>query len=165
MGNTITTIAVCLIIAKAASLVRTFTEFTNHVSFIAAEIILHFSLLAIFFWLSSFGYYIWKMFRSRNVFLRVTDSRKYCYYSSFVWGSTFLLTATAVFAHYFLEVDSYKKQNIVAEQETMGWLGVSIFFAAITSTIVIDVFFYVTTLKLINRRNVYGRIQHKLKAK
>ncbi|KAH8294487.1 hypothetical protein KR018_001407, partial [Drosophila ironensis] len=75
VGNIVTTIAVCLMVGQAADLVCIFTELTNHVSFIVADIILCFSLLAAFFWLNSFGYYIWKTFRSRNVFLRVTDGR------------------------------------------------------------------------------------------
>lgn len=165
VGNIITTLSLCLMVAQAADLVRIFTEFTNHVSFITADIILYFSILAAFFWLNSFGYYIWKTFRSRNVFLRVTDGRKYCYYSFYVWGSTAALAITAVFAHFFLDIDSDKKQNLIADQETIGWLGIAIFFSPIACTILVDVFFYITTLKLINRRNVYGRIQHKLRAK
>uniref|UniRef100_A0A1B0FJ82 G-protein coupled receptors family 2 profile 2 domain-containing protein n=1 Tax=Glossina morsitans morsitans TaxID=37546 RepID=A0A1B0FJ82_GLOMM len=164
VGNIITTLSLCLMVAQAADLVRIFTEFTNHVSFITADIILYFSILAAFFWLNSFGYYIWKTFRSRNVFLRVTDGRKYCYYSFYVWGSTAALAITAVFAHFFLDIDSDKKQNLIADQETIGWLGIAIFFSPIACTILVDVFFYITTLKLINRRNVYGRIQHKLRA-
>jgi len=78
VGNIVTTIAMCLMVSQAADLVRIFTELTSHVSFIVADIILCFSLLAAFFWLNSFGFYIWKTFRSRNVFLRVTDGRKYC---------------------------------------------------------------------------------------
>lgn len=165
MGNIITTISVCLIISQIASLVRMFTEFSSHISFIAADMVLYISLLATFIWLNCFGYYIWKTFRSRNVFLRVTDGRKYCYYSSFAWGFTFLLGITAIFAHFFLDTDSYKEPNLTVEQETISWLGISIFFAPIACSILIDIFFYVTTVKLINRRNVYGRIQHKLKAK
>lgn len=171
---------------QAADFVRIFTEFSNHVSFIVAgnqvhkfcifnkvlpihlffaDIILYISLLGAFFWLNSFGYYIWKTFRSRNVFLRVTDGRKYCYYSAYAWGLTALMAALAVFAHFFLDADSYKEQNVIGDQQTIGWLGIWIFFAPIACLILINIFFYVTTLKLINRRNVYGRIQHKLRAK
>ncbi|XP_001359641.4 probable G-protein coupled receptor Mth-like 5 isoform X2 [Drosophila pseudoobscura] len=164
VGNIVTTIAVCLMVSQAADLVRIFTELTNHVSFIVADIILCFSLLAAFFWLNSFGYYIWKTFRSRNVFLRVTDGRKYCYYSAYAWGCTGTMAALAVFAHFFLDADSYKQEQMVGEQETIGWLGICIFFAPIACTIVVNTFFYVTTRKLINRRTVYGRIAHKLKA-
>ncbi|XP_017468598.1 PREDICTED: probable G-protein coupled receptor Mth-like 5 isoform X1 [Rhagoletis zephyria] len=164
VGNIITTIAVCLMAGQAADFVRIFTEFTNHVSFIVADIILYISMLGAFFWLNSFGYYIWKTFRSRNVFLRVTDGRKYCYYSGYAWGLTALMAGLAVFAHFFLDAESYKQQNLIGDQETIGWLGMWIFFAPIACTILINIFFYVTTLKLINRRNVYGRIQHKLRA-
>lgn len=167
VGNMITTISVCLITAQIASLVRMFTEFSSHVSFIAADMVLYISLLATFIWLNSFGYYIWKTFRSRNVFLRVTDGRKYCYYSSFAWGFTILLAITAIFAHFFLDTESYyqRKPHLTPDQETISWLGISIFFAPIACSILVDIFFYVTTMKLISRRNVYGRIQHKLKAK
>ncbi|XP_043653177.1 probable G-protein coupled receptor Mth-like 5 isoform X1 [Drosophila teissieri] len=164
VGNIVTTIAVCLMVSQAADLVRIFTEFTSHVSFIVADIILCFSLLAAFFWLNSFGFYIWKTFRSRNVFLRVTDGRKYCYYSAYAWGCTATMAALAVFAHFFLDADSYKQEHMVGEQETIGWLGICIFFAPIACTILVNIFFYVTTRKLINRRTVYGRIAHKLKA-
>jgi len=165
VGNIVTTIAMCLMVSQAADLVRIFTELTSHVSFIVADIILCFSLLAAFFWLNSFGFYIWKTFRSRNVFLRVTDGRKYCYYSAYAWGCTATMAALAVFAHFFLDADSYKKEQMVGEQETIGWLGICIFFAPIACTILVNIFFYVTTRKLINRRTVYGRIAHKLKAK
>lgn len=152
-------------VGQAADLVSIFTELTSHVSFIVADIILCFSLLAAFFWLNSFGYYIWKTFRSRNVFLRVTDGRKYCYYSAYAWGCTGTMAAMAVFAHFFLDVESYKQQNLVGEQQTIGLLGICIFFAPIACTILVNIFFFVTTRKLINRRTVYGRIAHKLKAK
>ncbi|KPU72740.1 uncharacterized protein Dana_GF23058, isoform B [Drosophila ananassae] len=164
VGNIVTTIALCLMVSQAADLVRIFTELTSHVSFIVADIILCFSLLAAFFWLNSFGYYIWKTFRSRNVFLRVTDGRKYCYYSAYAWGCAGTMAAMAVFAHFFLDAESYKQENLVGEQETIGLLGICIFFAPIACTILVNIFFFVTTRKLINRRTVYGRIAHKLKA-
>ncbi|XP_020813667.1 probable G-protein coupled receptor Mth-like 5 isoform X2 [Drosophila serrata] len=164
VGNIVTTIAMCLMVSQAADLVRIFTELTSHVSFIVADIILCFSLLAAFFWLNSFGYYIWKTFRSRNVFLRVTDGRKYCYYSAYAWGCTATMAGLAVFAHFFLDAESYKKERMVGEQETIGMLGICIFFAPIACTILVNIFFFMTTRNLINRRTVYGRIAHKLKA-
>lgn len=66
---------------------------------------MYLSLLAAFFWLNSLGYYIWKTFRSRNVFLRVSDGRKYCYYSCYVWTVTIVMTLTALLMH-FLFADS-----------------------------------------------------------
>lgn len=63
IGNIITSITICLIVSQAANLVRIFTEFSNHVSFMIADIILYVSLLAAFFWLNSMGYYIWKTFK------------------------------------------------------------------------------------------------------
>ena len=164
MGNIVTTITMCLIISQAADLVRIFTEFGSHVSFFVADTVFYVSLLGAFFWLNSLGYYIWKTFRSRNVFLRVTDGRKYCWYSGYAWGATSLMAGIAIFAHYFLDSPA-KKRSIFENQETIGTLGITIFFAPIAFIIIINVFFYVTTLKVMSRMNTYGRIHHKLKCK
>ncbi|KAG6449944.1 hypothetical protein O3G_MSEX006337 [Manduca sexta] len=130
-GNIITTINVCLIVSQAADLVRIFTEFSNHISFMITDIILYISLLAAFFWLNSFGFYIWKTFKSRNVFLRVTDVRKYCYYSCVVWCCVTVMAAMAICAHFLLDMGTnpYRKTRRQfsssvfvddAEQETIG---------------------------------------------
>ncbi|XP_038206468.1 probable G-protein coupled receptor Mth-like 5 [Zerene cesonia] len=173
-GNIITTINVCLIVSQAADLVRIFTELSNHVSFMITDIILYVSLLGAFFWLNSFGFYIWKTFKSRNVFLRVTDVRKYCYYSSVVWSSVTLMAAMAICAHFLLDTGTnpYRKMRTQfsssilvddVEQETIGWLGIAIFFTPVAFTIIFNLFFYITTLKVIKRINIYGRIHYKLK--
>ncbi|CAH4036923.1 probable G-protein coupled receptor Mth-like 5 [Pieris brassicae] len=173
-GNIITTINVCLIVSQAADFVRIFTELSNHVSFMVTDIILYISLLGAFFWLNSFGFYIWKTFKSRNVFLRVTDVRKYCYYSSVVWSSVALMAGMAICAHFLLDTGTnpyrkMKKQfssSILVddvEQETIGWLGIAIFFTPVAFTIIFNLFFYITTLKVIKRINIYGRIHYKLK--
>lgn len=203
VGNIITTITICLIVSQAANLVRIFTEFSSHVSFMVADIILYVGLLGAFFWLNSLGYYIWRTFRyvvtplstqtnskwqtqiyrSRNVFLRVTDGRKYCWYSGYAWTATGCMACFAVFAHFYLDSVHSKKKFVVADQETIGtltvfflrhnnkwffhsgWLGIVIFFTPIACTILIDIFFYVTTMQIINRMNTYGRIHHKLKSR
>ncbi|CAG9565437.1 unnamed protein product [Danaus chrysippus] len=173
-GNIITTINICLIVSQAADFVRIFTEFSNHVSFMITDIILYISLLGAFFWLNSFGFYIWKTFKSRNVFLRVTDVRKYCYYSSVVWSCVVLMAGMAICAHFLLDTGTnpYRKMKTQfsssilvddIEQETIGWLGIAIFFTPIAFTIIFNLFFYITTLKVIKRINIYGRIHYKLK--
>lgn len=147
--------------------------------------------------------------RSRNVFLRVTDGRKYCWYSAYAWSATGCMACFAVFAHFYLDSVHSKKRFLVADQETigkfygvvkftslfasfgsmrrlidqhlrhsdfyerillilnyrLGWLGIVIFFTPIACTIIIDIFFYVTTMQIINRMNTYGRIHHKLKSR
>lgn len=166
MGNIVTSITVCLIISQAADLVRIFTDFSNHVSFVVADSFFYISLLAAFFWLNSLGYYIWKMFRARNVFLRVTDGRKYCWYSCYAWGATATMASVAIFSHFFLDGPNAKKNSSIFEnQENIGWLGIAVFFTPIAFIILMNIFFYVTTLKFINRMNTYGRIHHKLRGK
>lgn len=125
--------------------------------------------MATFFWLSSLGYFIWKTFRSRNVFLRVTDGKKYCWYSFFAWGSTFCMASLGSVAHIFLDIDTaYQKKSVWNEEiESIGLLGLSIFFVTNCVSIGFSIYFYVSTHNyLSNRLNAsYGRIHHKLKSK
>lgn len=46
-----------------------------------------------------------------------------------------------------------------------GWLGIAVFFTPIAFIILVNIFFYVTTHKIISRMSTYGRIHHKLKNK
>jgi len=57
--------------------------------------------------------------RSRNVFLRVTDGRKYCYYSCYSWGATFAMGSIALFAHFMLDTNNSKSSTLSA-QKTIG---------------------------------------------
>lgn len=57
--------------------------------------------------------------RSRNVFLRVTDGRKYCYYSCYAWGVTFMMASIALFAHFMLDTNSFKSST-PSTQKTIG---------------------------------------------
>ncbi|KZC11293.1 putative G-protein coupled receptor Mth-like 5 [Dufourea novaeangliae] len=164
VGNMITSMTLCLIAGQCASTVRIFTEFGNHISFMVADTVLYVSLLAAFFWLNALGYYVWSTFRSRNVFLRVTDGRKYCYYSSYVWGSTVCIAGTAIFAHFALETSRpVVGGTVYPPQETIGWLGVSVLFTSIALTILVNLSFVLTTANRIKRMNTYGRIHHKMK--
>uniref|UniRef100_A0A182JSW4 G-protein coupled receptors family 2 profile 2 domain-containing protein n=1 Tax=Anopheles christyi TaxID=43041 RepID=A0A182JSW4_9DIPT len=178
VGNMVTTITMCLIVSQAADLVRIFTEFSNHVSFLIADLFFYVSLLGAFFWLNAMGYYIWKMFRTRNVFLRVSDGRKYCWYSGYAWGCTGSMAAIAVFAHYFLdlpgsntgsnsavgtETHQIGRETFFEGQDSISWLGIAVFFTPIAFIIIVNIFFFVTTLRFINRMHTYGRIHHKLR--
>lgn len=104
------------------------------------------------------------MFRSRNVFLRVTDGRKYCWYSGYAWSSTAIMGSLGIFAHLYLDTNTSKRNSMIEDQETIGWLGVSVIFTPIAFIVLLNVFFYVSTLKILNRMNTYGRIHHKLKS-
>ncbi|CAG2055355.1 unnamed protein product [Timema podura] len=163
VGNIISTITTCLVACQAADLVGIFVEYRNHVSFLIADTVKYVSLLAAFFWLNSMGYYIWKTFRSRNVFLRVTDGRKYCYYSLYAWGSTLTMTLVALFAHFFLDTGNPMSQPSSITQDNVGWLGIAMFFTPVGFTILVNIFFYLTTGQIINRMSTYGRIHHKMK--
>lgn len=77
-------------------------------------------MMAAFFWLSSLGYFIWKTFRSRNVFLRVTDGKKYCWYSFYAWGSTICMAALGIVAQLFLETPTKIDSNNDQEREVIG---------------------------------------------
>lgn len=128
----------------------------------------HISMIAVFFWLSCLGYYIWKTFRSRNVFLKFTDGTKYCWYSFYAWGSTICMGSLGVFAHYFLDIAAPKKIFLFEEElETVGILALTLFFITIVLIIAANVFFFVSTRNYLNSRMnaSYGRIHYKLKSK
>ncbi|EZA51940.1 hypothetical protein DMN91_006984 [Ooceraea biroi] len=164
VGNIITSMTLCLVINQCASTVRIFTEFGSHISFMIADTIMYVSLMAAFFWLSALGYYVWNTFKSRNVFLRVTDGRKYCYYSLWVWGLTACMAGTAIFAHFALETNKPTVGGTAyPAQETVGWLGISVLFLCIASFIILDLCFVLTTANRIKRMSTYGRIHHKMK--
>ncbi|KAG8251660.1 G-protein coupled receptor activity protein [Homalodisca vitripennis] len=106
--------------------------------------------------------------KSRNVFLRITDGRKYCYYSMYVWSCTVGMTLFAVFAH--LTLDSDDNMMAIADKNTpqnpegaIGWLGVAVFFTPIAFTVLINIYFYASTVNIIKRMSTYGRIHHKMK--
>ncbi|XP_060522858.1 probable G-protein coupled receptor Mth-like 5 [Cylas formicarius] len=163
-GNIVTTMCMCLIVNQTADLIRLLTVFKSHISLFITETICYISLLGAFFWLNSLGYYIWRTFRSRNVFLRITDGKKYCYYGSYAWSCTLILGCLAVFAHFTMDYQDMKPTlNFDQQQEQIGSLGMIIFFVPIAFTVLVDVFFIATTLKKINRMHTYGRIHHKLR--
>ncbi|XP_063231397.1 probable G-protein coupled receptor Mth-like 5 isoform X1 [Bacillus rossius redtenbacheri] len=162
-GNVVSSLAACLAVSQAAGLVLVFVQFRHHVSFLVADTFMYVGLLASFYWLNSLGYYIWRTFRSRNVYLRVTDGRKYCYYSLYVWCCTLSMAAVALFAHFMLEPEGIKTQPGVLMQNNLGWLGVAMFFTPVAFTILVNLFFYLTTGQIINRMSTYGRIHHKMK--
>lgn len=128
----------------------------------------HISTIAVFFWLSSLGYYIWKTFRSRNVFLKFTDGTKYCWYSFYAWGSTASMAALGVFSHFFLDITPPKRMFLFEEElETVGVLALSIFFLTNVVVIGANVYFFISTRSYLNSRMnaSYGRIHYKLKSK
>lgn len=189
VGNMMTSMMLCLIVNQCTSFITLFKEFTNHINFFIigknhlsqfsfnfynyssinymfffSDTIMYSALLAAFFWLNAFGYYVWNTFRSRNVFLRSTDAKKYCCYSTFVWGCTITIVATAIFAHVTLETNKpIIGGDEFAPQETLGWLGLSVLFTTIGFTILIDLTFILTTKNKIKRMRTYGRIHHKMK--
>ncbi|XP_044010716.1 probable G-protein coupled receptor Mth-like 5 [Aphidius gifuensis] len=166
VGNMITSMNLCLVVHQIAVTITIFKQYANHFSFFIADTIAYTSLLAAFLWLNAIGYFVWNTFRSRNVFLRVTDGRKYCYYSMYVWGTTLLIICTALFAHFALEISGTPVESTgfkTEKQETIGLLGSSILFLSIIFTIIIDICFILSTSKTIKRMRTYGRIHHKMK--
>lgn len=89
------------------------------------EAFVYVSTLGSFLWLNAMGYYIWRTFKSRNVFLRITDGRKYCYYSLYVWGCTLTMGGMALFAHLILDArhDNVNKNYPSSETTIEGAIG------------------------------------------
>ncbi|XP_015363431.1 PREDICTED: probable G-protein coupled receptor Mth-like 5 [Diuraphis noxia] len=171
IGNMVTTLAGCMIVARIANIVRIFVEYNGPVSYLTADAFLYTSTLGSFFWLNAMGYYIWRTFKSRNVFLRITDGRKYCYYSLYVWGCTLTMGGMSLFAHLILDSrDSNSNRSYSSHPSTttsiegaIGWLGISVIFVPVICTILVNLFFYVSTKTVIKRMSTYGQIHHKMK--
>uniref|UniRef100_A0A0A9XMZ4 Putative G-protein coupled receptor Mth-like 5 n=3 Tax=Lygus hesperus TaxID=30085 RepID=A0A0A9XMZ4_LYGHE len=167
MGNILSTMSVCLAISEAADMICIYTEFTSPSAFLTADFVLFTSLLGAFLWLNSLGFYIWKTSRSHNVFLRITDGKKYCYYSYYVWGWTKVLTVIAIISHFFLDVDTDfpEHHGLMPREVAVGWLGVALFFFPVACTILLDLYFYLSTTQVMNSiiMSEYGHIHHKLK--
>ncbi|XP_050439407.1 probable G-protein coupled receptor Mth-like 5 [Adelges cooleyi] len=176
IGNMMTTLACCLIVAKVADIVRIFVEYNSPISYLTADAFLYISTLGSFFWLNAMGYYIWRTLRSRNVFLRITDGRKYCYYSLYVWGCTLAMGGIALFADLILDTQHQPNaqagyagtQSPVASSDSatdgaIGWLGIAVMFVPAVCTILVNLFFYVSTKTAIKRMSTYGQIHHKMK--
>lgn len=56
------------------------------------------------------------IYRSRNVFLRITDGKKYCYYGGYAWSCTLVLGILALFAHFTMDYTEVK-QNLTFDQQ------------------------------------------------
>lgn len=55
--------------------------------------------------------------RSRNVFLRITDGKKYCYYGGYAWSCTLVLGVLAIFAHFTMDYDMKPSPNLTFDQQ------------------------------------------------
>lgn len=179
VGNIIGTMCVCLICVYLSDILRIMTEgIIDSEAYLLADIFKQVSMMAAFFWLNSLGFYIWKTFRTRNVFLRITDGRKYFYYSCYAWGATICMSLMAVFSHFLLDAEVQEAssvhllnsstshhllQPISQCSRVMGWLGISIFFISVGTLTLVNTFFYLTTAQKISRMSVYGRIHHKMR--
>lgn len=53
------------------------------------------------------------------MYLRVTDGKKYCYYSMYAWTATIIMGVLAVFAHYTMDYTTNKTKTPY-EQEQIG---------------------------------------------
>ncbi|VVC26933.1 Methuselah ectodomain, domain 2,GPCR, family 2-like [Cinara cedri] len=173
IGNMVTTLAGCMIVARIANVVRIFVEYNGPISYLMADAFLYISTLSSFFWLNAMGYYIWHTFKSRNVFLRITDGRKYCYYSLYVWSCTIAMGGMAIFAHFILDAPDSRNdinRNYSSHPSSappiegaIGWLGVAVIFVPVMCTILVNLFFYFSTKTVIKRMSTYGQIHHKMK--
>lgn len=94
------------------------------------------------------------------------------------WSCTIVLGVLAVFAHFTMDYPQEKSLRDQKEEigkfsmkfshleeilAILGSLGITIFFVPVACTILMDIFFFVSTMKIINRMHTYGRIHHKLR--
>ncbi|XP_014256732.1 probable G-protein coupled receptor Mth-like 5 [Cimex lectularius] len=159
-GNIVATINICLAVAQAADIARIITNFGIPVTHFLAEVCLCVAILSAYLWLTGLGFYLWRTFRSENVFLRMTHGKKYCYYSFSIWSTTAFLTLIALLAHFYL--DNPLEEDIF-ELMKIGWLVIAIFYLPIVCCIAVNAYFYHRTSACMKVYGRYGRIHHKFK--
>lgn len=98
--------------------------------------------------------------------MRVTDARKYCRYGLYAWSCTLVMGLIAVGAHFMLETPQARRAaaaSLLHRQEVLGSLAMAVFFTPVALTVLVNIFFYATTMQILNRMTTYGRIHDKLR--
>ena len=67
------------------------------------EVVLHSSIVGVWFCLNAMGHHIWKIIKSKSVFTRVTDGQRLRYYSFYIGLSTSIICTLALCVHFFIE--------------------------------------------------------------
>ena len=140
-----------LSVAFAALLVPIFGWKDDNVNPLIVEIILHSSIVGVWFCLNAMGHHVWKIIKSKSVFTRVTDGQRLRYYSAYIILSTSIFVTIALCVHYFIEEEKGK----------LGWGALAGFYAPVALTLLANIYFYMTSQKKISRQLVYNRsMQH-----
>ena len=102
-GKFILGICSFLTIAFAALLVQIFGWKDPNVEELTTELVLHTSIVGVWFCLNAMGHHIWKIIKSKSVFTRVTDGQRLRYYSIYIFMATGLVLTMALSVHFFIE--------------------------------------------------------------
>ncbi len=89
--------------AFALMLVDIFGWKDPNVEQLVTEILLHSSIVGVWFCLNAMGHHVWKIIKSKSVFTRVTDGQRLRYYSVYIILCTGLVTGLAICIHIFIE--------------------------------------------------------------
>jgi hypothetical protein len=68
---------------------------------VTTELLLHVSVVGIWFCLNSMGHHIWKIILSKSVFTRVTDGERLRYYTLYVVCGVGSVSAVPISLHFF----------------------------------------------------------------
>lgn len=154
-GKFILGICSFLSIAFALMLVNIFGWKDPNVEKLVTEMLLHTSIVGVWFCLNAMGHHVWKIIRSKSVFTRVTDGQRLRYYTIYIVLCTALVAGLAVCVHFFIArgegVGKFK----------IGWSCLAAFYIPVAVVLIVNVMFYWTSQKRISRQLVYNRsMQH-----
>jgi len=102
-GKFILGICSFLCIAFAALLAQLLGSKDPNVEKMTTEVVLHSSIVGVWFCLNAMGHHIWKIIKSKSVFTRVTDGQRLRYYSFYIGLSTSIICTLALCVHFFIE--------------------------------------------------------------
>ena len=155
-GKFILGICSFLSMAFAAKLVDLFGWRDPNVERLTSEVVLHGSIVGVWFCLSAMGHHAWKIIKSKSVFTRVTDGQRLRYYSIYILLGTGLVVTLGLCVHFFIEEARPEGQHY-----ELGWSALAGFYSPVALTLLANIYFYFTSQKRISRQLVYNRsMQH-----
>ena len=145
-------------ISFAAMLVDRFGWKDPNVEKLTTEVVLHGSIVGIWFCLNSMGHHAWKIIKSKSQFTRVTDGQRLRYYSLYIILGTGIVVTSALCIHFFIEDETTDQ---ISENYRLGVYALAAFYSPVAFTLLANIYFYFTSQKRISTQLVYNRsMQH-----
>ena len=120
------------------------------------ELCLHTSVVGAWFCINAMGHHVWKKIKSKSVFTRVTDGQLLKYYSMYIIIGLAVVVMTATCVHFFVEEGKEGFGNF-----KIGWGCLAAFYTPVAFLVIINVYFYWTSQRIMSKQLIYNRsMQH-----